>query len=116
MKNSRSVYSTELGRLCPKCESPVDKCVCSQDATIYENDGFVRLQLETKGRKGKGVTLVEGIPGKEKDIKAIAKKLKQKLSTGGAVKNGVIEIQGDLREKLKTELESQGFKIKISGK
>ena len=75
----------------------------------------MRIRRETKGRKGKGVTTVSGIGLAKADLKTLAKQLKQKCSTGGTVKDGVIEIQGDHREKLKAELEKLGHNVKLAG-
>ena len=114
MKNK--VYSTEFGKMCPKCNKPINNCVCKRQKSIAKSDGFIRLGRETKGRKGKGVTIVSGVPVSNSDeLINFAKKLKQKLGTGGTVKNGVIEIQGDHRASLIIELEKQGFKVKCSG-
>ena len=112
------VYSTEHGDTCPECRQPVDDCRCAElaeDARLASLDGIVRLRRETKGRKGKGVTLVEGVPLKADELKALAKELKKRCGTGGALKDGVIEIQGDHRDVLKRELESRGFKVKLAG-
>ena len=78
-------------------------------------DGIVRIQRETKGRKGKGVTLINGVPLAGAELKQLAKKLKQKCGTGGTIKNGVIEIQGDHRDLLLAELTQLGWKVKIAG-
>ena len=75
----------------------------------------MRIRRETKGRKGKGVTTVSGIELPEAELKALAKQLKQKCSTGGTVKSGVIEIQGDHRDLLKAELEKRGHQVKLAG-
>jgi translation initiation factor 1 len=115
MSNSRLVFSTDKGKHCGTCSLPIEKCQCKKNTTIYQNDGFVRISRETKGRKGKGVTLISGIPGTEIEIKELAKTLKQKCSCGGAVKDGVIEIQGDQRALIKKELEVLGYKIKLIG-
>ena len=115
MKSSRSVYSTETGRLCTQCGVPVANCHCGKDTVFNDGDGILRISRETKGRKGKGVTLVTGFQGSESDLKALGKSLKQKCGTGGTVKDGVIEIQGDVRHKIKQELESSGFKVKLAG-
>ncbi|GGK85987.1 translation initiation factor Sui1 [Amphritea balenae] len=112
------VFSTEKGQLCPGCKEAVDSCICDQLADqqrLGELDGIVRIRRETSGRKGKGVTTLSGIPLAEKELKALAKKLKQQCGTGGALKDGIIEIQGDHREKLKQLLEKQGFKVKLAG-
>lgn len=103
-KESRLVYSTDAGRIKETlAEQPV------------ETDGIVRIRRETKGRKGKGVTTITGFGLAEAELKTLAKKLKQKCSTGGTVKDGVIEIQGDHRDKLKTELEKLGHTVKLAG-
>ncbi len=109
------VYSTEFGKMCPKCGKPVAKCICKQQKNSFKNDGIVRVARETKGRKGKGVTVITGVPLNSDEITKLAKQLKQKLGTGGTVKNGVIEIQGDHRDTLVEELKKQGFKVKRSG-
>ena len=75
----------------------------------------MRLQRESKGRGGKGVTLITGLPLNSDELKKLAKELKQLCGTGGTVKDGVIEIQGEQREKLKPFLEKKGFKVKIAG-
>lgn len=79
------------------------------------SDGFVRIRRETSGRNGKGVTTLTGFGLPENELKQLAQKLKQVCGTGGTVKNWVIEIQGDQREKLKAELEKSGFKVKLAG-
>ncbi len=112
----RPVFSTELGRLCPECAQAVASCKCKQKAKeIAVGDGIVRLARETKGRKGKGVTLITGLPMAEPELKALAQDLKKRCSCGGTVSEGVIEIQGDQREVLKIELEKRGFKVKLAG-
>lgn len=114
-KNSRLVYSTETGRLCPDCGEPSHVGPCAKISSIPSGDGIVRIKRETKGRKGAGVCLIEGVLLDEKALTVLAKRLKQVCGSGGAVKHGVIEIQGDHREKLKAELEKQGFKVKLAG-
>lgn len=113
-KNNRLVYSTETGRLCPECEHAIEECICGQEATP-EGDGIVRLSMDTKGRKGKGVTLVSGLLLKSNELKALAKELKKKCGVGGAVKDGNIEIQGDHRDLLGKLLSDKGYKVKRSG-
>lgn len=103
--NSKLVYSTETGR--------VKEEKTAQSAP--EGDGIVRIKRETKGRKGKGVTIVEGLALPEKELKAISKKLKQLCGTGGTLKNFTLEIQGDHREKLKDYLAQEGFTVKLAG-
>lgn len=104
-KNSRLVYSTEQGRIKPKEES----------SSTPTGDGIVRIQRETKGRKGKGVMLITGLQLAPAEMKVLAKRLKQLCGTGGSIKDNIIEIQGDQRELIKTELEKQGHKVKLAG-
>lgn len=113
--NSRLVYSTDSGRLCPQCHRPVADCVCGRDRPSAVGDGIVRLQRETKGRGGKAVTVVTGVPLEGAELKALARSLKQKCGVGGSLKGETIEIQGDQRAILKAELEKRGFTVKISG-
>ncbi|WP_100638532.1 translation initiation factor Sui1 [Marinobacter salexigens] len=108
------VFSTEQGRMCPECRNAVSECTCG-DSRRPESDGIVRVSRETKGRKGKGVTLVTGIPMDDKELKAYAKVLKAKCGTGGTVKDGVVEIQGDQRDLLVPLLEQKGWVVKRSG-
>lgn len=108
------VYSTEFGRTCPECRQPVDACRC-HEPTIPAGDGVVRVARESKGRGGKVVTLVSGIPLIGPELKTLAKELKQKCGVGGALKDGVIEIQGDQRDLLVAELGKRGFTVKKSG-
>lgn len=108
MSDSHLVYSTETGRIKQEKHSP------EQEIKLFK-DGAVRIERQTKGRKGKGVMLVVGIDPTEHDLKKLAKTLKSKMGQGGALKENIIEIQGDDREKLKSLLEQQGFKVKIAG-
>ena len=88
--------------MCPECDQPVKSCVCRQRRKSVPSggDGPVRVLFETKGRKGKAVTLITGLKMNEGQMVQYAKELKQKLGTGGSVKDGAIELQGDQREKL----------------
>ena len=112
---NRLVYSTDGGRLCPQCHRPLAECACGKDRPAYSGDGIVRLQRETKGRGGKAVTVVTGVPLVGEELKALAKVLKQKCGVGGALKGENIEIQGDKRDTIKAELEKRGFTVKIAG-
>ncbi len=114
-KGNGSVYSTEFGKMCPDCNKAAAKCTCLKKQSLPQSDGIVRLLKETKGRKGKGVTLVTGIALDTGGLKKIAKSLKQKCGSGGSVKNGVIEIQGDHRDVLEKELVILGYKVKRAG-
>ena len=116
MKNSRKVYSTQSGRLCPECEHPIDACQCqAQGYTVPEPGSTVKIKRETKGRKGKGVTLIEGLPLAPEELSKLAKTIKAKCSSGGTVKAGIIEIQGDHRELVKDLLKDQGYTVKLAG-
>ena len=108
------VYSTEFGTACPECRQPVDACVCNEEQ-LPEGDGIVRLSRESKGRGGKVVTLITGVPLVGSELKTLAKELKKKTGVGGSLKDGVIEIQGDQRELLLSELTKRGFTVKKAG-
>lgn len=112
------VYSTEHGKTCPQCGKPIKQCICSRGSVsggAPRGDGIVRVSRETKGRKGKGMTIITGIPLGGDALKKLAKELKQKCGTGGTLKDGVIEIQGDHRDKLVEELSKKGYTVKKAG-
>ncbi len=112
------VYSTETGKHCPECGEPVAECQCdalAEQHRLNSLDGVVRVRREVAGRKGKGVITISGVPLAEKELKQLAKKLKQRCGTGGSLKDGVIEIQGDQRDLIKALLEAEGFKVKMTG-
>ena len=122
MENSRLVYSTESGRACPECGKPVSTCRCRKKKTkaapkpsAGPDDGIVRIRRETKGRGGKTVTSVSGVPLDGPALKNLAKALKSRCGTGGSVKDGVIVIQGDHRETLVQEMKKQGYTVKLAG-
>lgn len=108
------VFSTDAGRHCPDCSQPVDACTCSR-TTLPEGDGIARVRRETKGRGGKTVTTITGVPLAEEPLKELASALKKRCGCGGSLKDGVIEIQGDHVELLLAELIKRGFKAKKSG-
>lgn len=113
--NSRLVYSTSGDNSCKQCGKALAKCRCEKiSKPSPPSDGIIRLSRETKGRKGKGVTLISGFELNEKDLKALAKKFKALCGSGGTVKDGVIEIQGDHRSTLKDAL-AKDYSVKISG-
>ena len=109
------VYSTDTGRNCPGCGHPVKQCCCSREKSPQKGDGLVRVSRQTRGRKGKGVCLITGVDLGDTELKKLAKQLKKKCGSGGAVKNGVIEIQGDQREVLVEALLKLGYKAKLAG-
>jgi translation initiation factor 1 len=105
MSENNLVYSTATGRVAPQKSNPV----------VTKSDGIVRIRRETKGRKGKGVTTISGLPMSDAEIKQLCSKLKKTCGTGGALKNGIIEIQGDNRDKIKSALEQLGLTVKLAG-
>lgn len=118
--NSRLVYSSDGGRVAADKPKPAARRSKSRKGGTKAPpsapaDGVVRVHRSTKGRRGKGVCLITGLPETGPALKAIAKKLKQACGTGGAVKDGVVEIQGDNRDKLKVELEKLGYTVKLAG-
>lgn len=110
-----TVYSTEHGRVCPKCGKPSSSCSCGKKPAGPVGDGIVRVGRETKGRKGKGVTLISGVPLDAPGLLALGKELKKRCGSGGTVKDGIIEIQGDHRDMLLEELQKRGWKVKRCG-
>jgi translation initiation factor 1 len=113
--NSRIVYSTGLGSLCPNCRRPVRECVCPKGAPGAAKPGAVRVSRETQGRAGKGVTVITGLPLALTDLETLATKLKKRCGSGGTVRDGVIEIQGDHRDVIVAELLKAGWQAKRSG-
>lgn len=110
------VYSTGHGAICPECGHAVARCACPRQQPIAnKGDGIVRIGRETKGRKGKGVTLISGLPLDEAALRILARQLKQRCGSGGTVKERVIEIQGDHRSLLIDELTKQGYRVKQAG-
>jgi translation initiation factor 1 len=119
MKNSKSsgglVYSTDLGRTCPECRQAIAQCVCGKKINLPASDGIVRVSRETKGRKGKGVTLVKGLPLDDAALNLLGKQLKAACGSGGTVKDGVIEVQGDHCDLVMSYLQKQGWTVKRAG-
>ena len=106
--------------MCPNCRRPDADCTCRRDAAASAaagtpGDSVVRVGRETKGRQGKGVTVVSGVPLPPADLADLCTQLKKQCGSGGAVKNGVIEIQGDHRDRLADELARRGWTVKRSG-
>jgi translation initiation factor 1 len=114
---NRTVYSTDQGRICPTCGKPIanSNCKKNQPVTTIKKDGIIRLRIERKGRGGKSVTLVEGLPSNEAVLKELSKELKRHCGVGGSVKNGIIEIQGDVRDNAMALLKQKGYIVKKAG-
>jgi translation initiation factor 1 len=122
MTASRLVYSTGQGRLCPECTRPLADCRCRRSkpaqpaaAAAAAGDGIIRVGRETKGRKGKGVTVIRGVPLAGDELAALATRLKKRCGSGGTVEAGVIEIQGDHRDLLLEELGKLGYTVRRAG-
>lgn len=109
------VYSTESGRMCPVCRQPVAQCVCHAKKPVSATDGMVRVSRETKGRAGKGVTVVKGLALDAPALAALGKQLRTACGSGGTVKDGVIEVQGDHVERVMALLKAQGRVVKRAG-
>jgi translation initiation factor 1 len=133
------VYSSERGRICPECGKPAGDCRCrsgqkgkgkekgrgkgrgarsgrqAERAQADPRDGVVRVRRETRGRKGKTVTTITGVPLGEDALRDLAGELKRRCGCGGAAKSGVIEIQGDHAEVLVAALEERGYRVKRAG-
>jgi translation initiation factor 1 len=112
---SRIVYTTGIGSLCPNCRHPVRDCVCPKGAPGAAKPAAVRVGREIKGRAGKGVTTISGLPLAAPDVEALAARLKKRCGSGGTVRDGVIEIQGDHRDMIVAELNKLGWQAKKSG-
>jgi translation initiation factor 1 len=110
----RLVYSTGAGRVCATCGWPSDDCRCSKkEEEEIPSKVIAKLRIEKKGRSGKTVTVVDGLPKNEDFLEGLAKELKKQLGTGGAAGEGCIEIQGDHRDRLRILLPSK--KILVRG-
>ena len=114
-RNGRLVYSTEVGRICAGCGWPARDCRCS--TTQATDDGIparivAKLRVEKKGRGGKTVTVVDGLPRNAAFLKELSQELKRACGTGGAILEGAVELQGDLRERVRACLLDKGFVVK----
>ena len=114
--NTGIIYSTGAGRMCPGCGKPSANCACrKKEISSASPDGIVRVSLDTKGRKGKGMSLVTGLRLGGEKLEDLARALKQKCGAGGTIKDGVVEIQGDHRDILVAELTKLGYTVKRAG-
>jgi len=114
MGSSRIVYSTDRGRVCPKCGWPADNCQCSSaKATEAVPMKIVaKLRMEKKGRGGKTVTVIYDLPNNAQFLKELCGELKRACGTGGSVADSAIELQGELRDRVRDVLTRKGFSVK----
>jgi translation initiation factor 1 len=118
----RLIDLLNIGGICPRCDKPHAQCTCAKNpvespkhAAAPRGDGIVRVGRETKGRRGKGVTTITGLPLAADGLRELATQLKNRCGTGGTVKDDRIEIQGDHRETVIAELAKLGYKVKRTG-
>ena len=109
------VYTTGLGTICTGCRRPVGQCACRTPQGHAARDGVVRVSRDVAGRKGKGVSVVSGLPLGPPELEALAAVLKKRCGSGGTVREGRIEIQGEHRERIVAELGKLGYKVKRAG-
>jgi translation initiation factor 1 len=111
--NARVVYSTGTGRLCPACGAPIADCRCGTGADEPIPARIVaKLRMEKKGRGGKTVSVVDGLPRNAAFLKDLCQELKRACGAGGAVQDGAVEVQGDVRERIREVLLKRGFTVK----
>ena len=114
--SSRLVYSTDKGRVCPKCGWPADNCQCSSTRSkaneAVPNRVVAKLRMEKKGRGGKTVTVVYGLPNNAEFLSSLCSELKRACGSGGSATDDGVELQGDLRERVRAHLERKGFIVK----
>ncbi|MGI8552683.1 MAG: translation initiation factor [Dehalococcoidia bacterium] len=117
MPPDRIVYSTDGGRLdrCSNCRRRLEACVCPTKPGVQRGDGVVRITKDRRNRHGKTVTLISGVPGSETALEELTASLKRLCGSGGALKEGAIEIQGDHRDKLAARLTELGYRVKLAG-
>jgi len=109
------VYSTDAGRMCPQCRQPMAACVCKAASQPPAGDGIVRVSREAKGRGGKTVTLVRGLPLDDAALAVLGKRLRSACGAGGTQKDGAIEVQGDHVDRLLGLLQAEGWRVKRAG-
>ena len=108
------VYSTDSGRMCPDCRQPIANCSCKTQV-LPKTDGVARVSLQTKGRGGKSVTLVKGLPLDALALAALGKQLRAASGSGGTAKDGVIEVQGDHCTTVVAALQKLNYNVKRAG-
>jgi translation initiation factor 1 len=111
----RLVYDSDAPRPgeCPRCGKRLDRCTCAAVSSPVRKDNIVRLHRDKKGRGGKTVTVITGLPVAQLD--ALARELKRLCGTGGTVRGDTVEIQGDHRDRLQPALQARGFTVKVAG-
>lgn len=122
MGDERVVWVTGAGqvRYCSRCGKPEGECRCREErrmgsGSAAPRDGFVRLSLDRKQRRGKAVTIIANIPGDLAELTALAQEFRKLCGAGGSLKDGNIELQGDHRDKVEARLKTLGYKIKRVG-
>src|SRR5688500_11293863 len=113
MSNSKLVYSTDRGRVCPTCGWPIDNCQCSSRHAkeAVPNRVVAKLRMEKKGRGGKTVTVVYGLPQNSAFLKELTQELKRVCGTGGTTTDDGVELQGDLRDRVRDALVKKGYVV-----
>ena len=111
------MYSTSTGGVCPRCGWPQRDCKCStrtSEASVPARPGAIvaKLRMEKKGRGGKMVTVVDGLPNNADFLKELIQELKRACGTGGAAGDGFVELQGDLRDRVRELLTKKGYVVK----
>lgn len=118
-RDRATVWSSDTGRTCPDCGEPADRCRCRQqraaDAAADAGDGTVRVGRQSKGRRGKTVTVITGLPGPADQLEDLARELKRRCGVGGTVRGRDVEIQGDQRDQVMAALEQKGYRVQRSG-
>lgn len=113
MNGNRLVYSTDSGKICAECQKPKNSCACAELARQkVAGNGDVKLRRETKGRGGKSVVVISGLPLNQDQLKSLLGELKRRCGTGGTSKDGTIEIQGEHIDTLREELKKRGYRVK----
>lgn len=114
----RIVFSSGVGRVCPRCRKPEARCRCREELAakkVPPGDGVVRVRREVQGRHGKTVTTISGVPLGADSLRDLAAELKRRCGSGGTAKDGVIEIQGEHVETVMAELVARGYRVKRAG-
>ncbi|MEO8003732.1 MAG: translation initiation factor Sui1 [Betaproteobacteria bacterium] len=114
-KSRGLVYSTEGGRMCPECRRSIALCVCGKSKPAPATDGVVRVSRETKGRNGKSVTVIRGLALDSGAMTQLGKEIKSACGSGGTVKDGVIEVQGDHVDRVIAFLKGRALVVKRAG-